>query len=60
MPVTSKQLPVIIDYSNSSSVYNLLMVKLDEILDFKPGVYIFTVANPLHSMTVSGKFTVKP
>ncbi|MGA1434170.1 MAG: MXAN_6640 family putative metalloprotease [Candidatus Kapaibacteriota bacterium] len=60
MPVISKQVPVSIDYDNSSTSFTMLMAKLEEIQGFEPGVYIFTVNKEGNPETATGIFIVKP
>jgi hypothetical protein len=39
---------------------NTLVARLDEILDLKPGVYLFTLSETEKTDSYSGKFIVKP
>ncbi|MFN4768212.1 MAG: MXAN_6640 family putative metalloprotease [Ignavibacteria bacterium] len=59
-PVLAKQLPIIIDYDNTNPYMNTLVARLDEILDLKPGVYLFTLSETEKTDSYSGKFIVKP
>lgn len=60
IPMISKQVPISIDYDNSSTSFTILMAKLDEIQGFEPGVYIFTVNKEGNNETATGKFIVRP